>query len=530
MKRARVDEDFNPVYPYDSPNAPLLPFITPPFTSPDGLQEKPFGVLSLKYINPITTQNGSLTLKLGSGLSINNQGELTSRDYEVHPPITKTNDALGLAYSNPLVLNTDKQLTLIVDAPLTTASGALRLKSAAPLGIADNTLRVLFSNPLYLNNNFLTLAIERPLALASSGAVALEFTAPLQMTAAGLSVSTANPLTISNGNLSLAIKRPLILDDNSLYLDFRAPLRLFNSDPVLGVNCDPPLTVKNESLALTVGRGLTLAYDGLILNLGRDLAFQNGTVAVSLNPEMPLQYTDRLRLSIGAGLRYNPVSRKLDVDLNTDKGLTWEDNKVVTKLGQGLYFDSTGSIALSPVPTKPDTLWTTADPSPNCTVYDQLDARLWLALVKCGNMVHGTVALKPEKGTLLKPTASFISIVIYFYSNGVRRTDYPTFDDEGTLANSATWGYRQGQSADTNVTNAVEFMPSRYRYPIENGDKIQNQMCGYTCMQGDFSMPVPFKVTFNHAFQGYSLKFTWRVVNNQPFAIPCCSFSYITEE
>lgn len=543
MKRARVDEDFNPVYPYDTPNAPVLPFITPPFTSSDGLQEKPPGVLSLNYKNPLTTQNGSLTLKLGDGLKVDDEGQLTSTAVDVTPPLTRENNKLALAYSDPLTVQnnsltlahstpftiTDHSLHLQAIAPLTVAVDGLRLQYAAPLGLVDQTLRMLFSNPLFLQNNFLTLAIERPLAIASSGSLTLQLTPPLQVSDSGLSLSTTAPLSISNGNLGLTLKRPLILQDNSLALNFRSPLRLFNSDPVLGISFYAPITVTNDGLALNTGPGLTVQYNRLTLNLGSGLQFQNNAVAVALNAEMPLQYSDKLSLSIGAGLRYNGASKKLDVDIQQQKGLTWDGNSLVVKLGQGLYFDPYGNIAMSPT-SKPDTLWTTADPSPNCTVYDSLDARLWLALVKCGNMVHGSVALKAEKGTLLSPTASFISVSIYFYSNGVRRTNYPTFDNEGTLANSATWGYRQGQSANTNVTNAIEFMPSLYRYPINKGDNIQNQMITYTCIQGDVNMPVPLKITFNHALEGYSLKFTWRVVSKQKFDIPCCPFSYLTDQ
>ncbi|AGK27189.1 IV-2 [Simian mastadenovirus C] len=545
MKRARIDDDFNPVYPYDQPNAPLLPFITPPFTSSDGLQEKPPGVLSLNYKNPITTQNGALTLKIGEGIDINDKGELTSNAVSVSPPLSKINNTLSLVYSDPLTvrenalhlktalpisLNAARELTLVANAPLATTNGALQLQSAAPLGVAERTLKLLFSNPLYLQNNFLSVAVDKPLAMASTGAIALQWAPPLQVGTGGLTVATVEPLTVTNGNLNINTKRPLVIEDSSLYLAFRPPLRLFNSDPELGVNFIPPITIRDDGLALNTGEGLTLVRDRLSVNLGKDLQFVDNTVSLALSTALPLQYTDQLRLNIGQGLRYNPTSKKLDVDLNQNKGLNWEDNKVITKLGYGLQFDSAGNISVIPPSVTPHTLWTTADPSPNCSVYTDLDAKLWLSLVKCNGMVQGTIALKALKGVLLNPTASSISIVIYFYSNGVRRTNYPTFDNEGTLANTATWGYRQGESANTNVTNAVEFMPSSARYPINRGNDVQNQMMGYTCLQGALNMAVGYKVTFNHALEGYSLKFTWPVYNNQAFDVPCCSFSYITEE
>ncbi|AZZ86054.1 long fiber [simian adenovirus 2] len=560
MKRARIEEDFNPVYPYDPPYAPIMPFITPPFTSSDGLQEKPFGILSLNYKDPITTQNGSLTLKLGNGLNINNQGELTSTAGAVQPPLTNADNKLTLAYSEPLTvqnkrltlshsaplavadnslslqvtdpifINADNKLALQTDAPLNTTTGVLRLKSAAPLGLVEQTLNLLFAKPLYLQGDFLALAIERPLAVTADGLLALALDPPLKTSNTGLGLLTAAPLTVTNGNLNLNVKRPFVIQDNSLYMDFRAPLRLFNSEPQLGVNFTSPLTVRADALTLDTGNGLQVLFNKLTLNLGRDLEYDNGAIAVRLNPAAPLQYTNQLQLNLGAGLRLG-VSKKLTVDVDENKGLTWNGNQLVASLGTGLAFDNYGRISVVSTAAGDDTLWTTADPSPNCTVYEQLDARLWLSLVKCGGMVQGSVALKAEKGRLLNPTASFISIVMYFDRYGVWRTDYPTIgDDQGIIANSATWGYRRGESADTNVTNALKFMPSSRRYPINQGNNIQNQMITYTCIQGDVSMPVPLKITFNHAFEGYSFKFTWRVVTNQRFDIPCCSFSYITEE
>lgn len=543
MKRARVDDDFNPVYPY-GPNSPP-PFITPPFTSPDGLQEKPPGVLSLNYQDPITSRNGALTLKLGNGLNVNQEGELTAGFGKTKPPLTTDGEnTLGLAYrdpltvvdaalslstAGPLAINTAGQLTVLCDDPLDATTGSIQLRSTAPLGLANKTLQLLYSHPLSLQGDFLTVSIERPLAMAASGALALQLAPPLSTDSSGLALSTSEPLAVTNGKLGLTMQRPLVVQDSALQLSFVSPLRLFNNPSSLGVNFNPPITVTDGGLALNTGAGLTLLRDRLTLNLGSGLQFSGDALALNLQATLPLQYTDTLSLNIGAGLRYNGVSKKLDVDINQAKGLTWENNSLVPKLGSGLQFDSSGNISVIPTTTAPDTLWTTADPSPNCSIYTDLDARLWLELVKCGGMVTGTVAVEGLKGTLLSPTADFISVTVVFYSNGTRRTNYPTFDNEGTLANSATWGYRQGQSANTNVTNAVGFMPNKTRYPIE-GSTFKNQQCGYTCYQGKMDQPTNFVLTLNHVLEGYSLRFTWKVIKNKPFQIPSCPFSYITEE
>lgn len=547
MKRARFEDDFNPVYPYEHYNPLDIPFITPPFASSNGLQEKPPGVLSLKYTDPLTTKNGALTLKLGTGLNIDKNGDLSSdASVEVSAPITKTNKIVGLNYTKPLALqnnaltlsynapfnvvnnnlalnmsqpvtiNANNELSLLIDAPLNADTGTLRLQSDAPLGLVDKTLKVLFSSPLYLDNNFLTLAIERPLALSSNRAVALKYSPPLKIENENLTLSTGGPFTVSGGNLNLATSAPLSVQNNSLSL---------------GVN--PPFLITDSGLAMDLGDGLALGGSKLIINLGPGLQMSNGAITLALDAALPLQYTNnqlQLRIGSASALIMSGVTQTLNVNASTSKGLAIENNSLVVKLGNGLRFDSWGSIAVSPTTTTPTTLWTTADPSPNATFYESLDAKVWLVLVKCNDMVNGTISIKAQKGTLLKPTASFISFVMYFYSDGTWRKNYPVFDNEGILANSATWGYRQGQSANTNVSNAVEFMPSSKRYPNEKGSEVQNMALTYTFLQGDPNMAISFQSIYNHAIEGYSLKFTWRVRNNERFDIPCCSFSYVTEQ
>lgn len=547
MKRARFEDDFNPVYPYEHYNPLDIPFITPPFASSNGLQEKPPGVLSLKYTDPLTTKNGALTLKLGTGLNIDKNGDLSSdASVEVSAPITKTNKIVGLNYTKPLALqsnaltlsynapfnvvnnnlalnmsqpvtiNANNELSLLIDAPLNADTGTLRLQSDAPLGLVDKTLKVLFSSPLYLDNNFLTLAIERPLALSSNRAVALKYSPPLKIENENLTLSTGGPFTVSGGNLNLATSAPLSVQNNSLSL---------------GVN--PPFLITDSGLAMDLGDGLALGGSKLIINLGPGLQMSNGAITLALDAALPLQYKNnqlQLRIGSASALIMSGVTQTLNVNASTSKGLAIENNSLVVKLGNGLRFDSWGSITVSPTTTTPTTLWTTADPSPNATFYESLDAKVWLVLVKCNGMVNGTISIKAQKGTLLKPTASFISFVMYFYSDGTWRKNYPVFDNEGILANSATWGYRQGQSANTNVSNAVEFMPSSKRYPNEKGSEVQNMALTYTFLQGDPNMAISFQSIYNHAIEGYSLKFTWRVRNNERFDIPCCSFSYVTEQ
>ena len=617
MKRARIEDDFNPVYPYDTPNAPSVPFITPPFVSSDGLQEKPPGVLSLNYQDPITTQNGALTLKLGSGLDIDEEGQLTSDAGAITPPLTKIDKKLGLAYSDPLTLqnnkltlayevplnlqngklaitythplslqdnsltlsydnplavvnnklllgyntpltlqdnkltlpytaplnvssnsltlssarplytNSNNELSLATDAPLSTATGTLRLQSAAPLGLANQTLRLLYSSPLYLQNDFLSLSIQRPLAITSGGSLTLQLSQPLGLDNNALSLNTSAPLTVENGTLGVSLTAPLTLNNSAI-----------------GVTCNPPLTVSNSGISLNTGNGLTVNDNRLQVNIGSGLQFtSSGAITATesaVNAEPPLVYSNnKLSLNIGGGLKYSKTYDSIQVKNDIFRGLDIDYyGFLVPKLGTGLKFNSSSGNIEVVFPTTPDpdpdTLWTSANPSANCTFFANLDTQVWLSLVKAGGMVHGLISVKALSGLMLQPATNyeFLNLILKFDENGVKvnaATVNTSNEAQGTLESSATWGYRKNNTTDTNVTNAKGFMPNSTRYP-RGGTSIQNQYFGNTYLNGNYNMPVPYTVTFNSVTTGYSIFFKWGIVRLQNPSLADCPFSYITEE
>lgn len=98
-KRLRVEDDFNPVYPYGYARNQNIPFLTPPFVSSDGFKNFPPGVLSLKLADPITITNGNVSLKVGGGLTLQEgSGNLT---VNTEPPLQLTNNRLGIALDAP---------------------------------------------------------------------------------------------------------------------------------------------------------------------------------------------------------------------------------------------------------------------------------------------------------------------------------------------------------------------------------------------------------------------------------------------
>ena len=106
-KRLRVEDDFNPVYPYGYARNQNIPFLTPPFVSSDGFKNFPPGVLSLKLADPIAINNGDVSLKVGGGLTVAQDSGKLSVNPEA--PLQVANDnKLELSYADPFEVNGSK--------------------------------------------------------------------------------------------------------------------------------------------------------------------------------------------------------------------------------------------------------------------------------------------------------------------------------------------------------------------------------------------------------------------------------------
>ncbi|ABK35058.1 fiber-1 [human adenovirus 52] len=171
MKRTRVDEDFNPVYPYDTTTTPAVPFISPPFVNSDGLQENPPGVLSLRIAKPLYfDMERKLALSLGRGLTITANGQLEStQSVQTNPPLTVTNNnTLILRYSSPLIL-TDNNLTVGFSSPLRVIDNKLTFTFTSPLRYENETLTFNYTEPLTLMNSNLALNVNSSKGLRVDG-------------------------------------------------------------------------------------------------------------------------------------------------------------------------------------------------------------------------------------------------------------------------------------------------------------------------------------------------------------------------
>nr|WAO97423.1 fiber [Human mastadenovirus C] len=581
MKRARSsDETFNPVYPYDTEIAPTsVPFPTPPFVSPAGMQENPPGVLSLRLAEPLTTSNGALTLKMGGGLTLDEEGKLTSQNItSVDPPLKKTKNNISLQTASPLAVS----------------SGALTLFATPPLAVNDNNLTVQSQAPLTLENSKLSLATKGPLTV-SEGKLALETEAPLHAS--------------DSSSLGLSVTAPLSISSDSLGLDLQAPI--ISENGKLGLRVTGPLTVASSIDALTVATGSGIGLDSntrlqakLVAPLGFDtngniklstsggMRLNNGTLILDVN--YPFEAQGQLSLRVGSGPLYvdsnthNLTARclrglyitssnnqtGLEANIKLTKGLMFDGNAIAVnvskgleysttetaqgvnpiqtkiglgmeydtdgaikpRLGSGLSFDNSGAIVVGNKYDDTLTLWTTPDPSPNCQINSEKDAKLTLVLTKCGSQIVGTVSALALKGSLapINGTVSSVSIFLRFNENGVLMSN--------SSLESQYWNYRNGNSTNaTPYTNALGFMPNLAAYPKGQATTAKSSIISQVYMNGDTSKPMTFTITFNGLSESeesqvstYSMTFSWRWTNGDYvghyFITNSFTFSYIAQE
>lgn len=408
----------NPVYPYDLPRSYNL---MPPFYSSDGFEEKPTATLALSCRNPISTETGKLGLKFGLGLSLNTDGELEAGNgatltqyplkndngrihllyanpftvatdslalkvgsgldidqngdlintnpvpYTYSPPLQSSNTTVSLDTQAPFIVNNDKlalnlassfaidpvtnQLTLADPfAPLTLTSGSLGLSTGGPMIIKDQKLDISISDPMQLSSNALTLKIADPCSL-SQGQLTVNTAGAIDVEQGSLVVKAANPLTIAQNALQLklgaglgidgnnalyvtalqkpdniTVEFPLQLTNSSLGLNFEEPLTLTaqNSMTVavnsplningnaINLNAASPLTVTGSELALNVVSPLTVNGDDLALNVASPLSINGNDLGLNVRAPMAIQNGD-LTVKTNAPLQVSGDSLNLSV-------------------------------------------------------------------------------------------------------------------------------------------------------------------------------------------------------------------------
>lgn len=327
-----------------------------------------------------------------------------------------------------------------------------------------------------------------------------------------LSLKLADPITIVNGDVSLKVGGGLTLQDGSLTVDPRAPLQVVNSKLELALAA--PFEVKNNKLSLLAGHGLSVITE------------ETSTLPGLVNTLVVLT---------GNGI-------------GTDK--TEKGGSICVRLGKGggLSFDEEGDLVAFNKKEDMRTLWTTPDPSPNCTIAEAKDSKLTLVLTKCGSQILASMSLLIVKGKYAtisqtafpKPEDKKFNLKLLFDANGKLM--------DGSSLDKGYWNFR---SQDSNVgkayDNAVPFMPNIKAYPksttSSTGKPEDKISAGKKCivsnvyLGGQAYNPIALTVTFNKETESncaYSMTFDfgWSKTYDSPIAFDSSSFtfSYIAQE
>lgn len=334
---AIVPPGYDPVYPFwaDS-DISGIPLPMPAFYNSNDFKESPVTVLSLRLQDPFQSTRQGLSLKLGSGIGVNSDGELTAGPFanlKATLPIVLNNQTttLSLAYGNGLQL----------------INNSLQLATTSPLGLLNNRLILSTGPGLQTANNSLTLATEDPFTINNNN-LALKLAPGLQVIQGNLAVNIGPGLVVDGGRVRPEIRAqpPLYADMVNTYINLRMRtgpgLTLYNNERLEVALGNGLTTDSNYNLALKIGAGLGFNADGTLVATGG-----GGTTppAPNITASAPLSIdnTNNLSLNIGAGLITTDADPALHVNVDTTKGLGLEPALHI-KTGAGLAFDANGAL------------------------------------------------------------------------------------------------------------------------------------------------------------------------------------------
>lgn len=292
-KRART-QTLDPVYPYGEEQGPIkdgsLHITTPspptaappttlinpvyPYGAPDTLIED--GKI-------LITGNATSLIQPGPGLGFQD-GKLTITEniaslIKASPPLANVNGTMTLKLSSPLSVD-EQNLTLNISDPLSlNQNSALVLNLSNPLSINQSALSLNVSNPLALKGDALGVNVSNPLSI-QQGSLSLNVSNPLSIDGNSLSINASDPLFVSQNSLALKTSNPLTVDQGSLTLSASAPLQTTGNS--LSLNTSSPLKISNSALTLSLSPGFSTASDGsLQYSLSSELTVANGFLRIT---------------------------------------------------------------------------------------------------------------------------------------------------------------------------------------------------------------------------------------------------------
>nr|WGN96576.1 fiber protein [Lemur mastadenovirus] len=358
-KKRIVANDFDPVYPYTEQRFNLMP----PFYSSNGFEVVDGASLALKTESPLGfSQSGDLTLKIGGGLSTNQNGELIASGTSVPslaPPLKEQGGSVTLDTGEGLETDNSGKLKVKTRIPLnfdngslvlqtaegleTDNNGKLKVKTHNPLNFVTNGLnlqtaegletdstghlKVKVVNPLYFDNRSVGLQTADGLETNSNGALQVKYSPPLKLQNDSLTIGTGDGLEINSatGEMKIKASYPLTFDGNAnLKLQMNYPFIISNNALALNLNNNGALIVNNNSLSVSVYRPLSLTGNKVLLNWGHSLTISDNKLEVRLASNGAIDNNSN------AGLR-----------VRTGNGLAINNNNLEVKLGTGLSFDAT---------------------------------------------------------------------------------------------------------------------------------------------------------------------------------------------
>lgn len=576
----------------------------PPFYNSNGFEDAPTTVLSLDAEKPLSTESGKLALKTGAGLSVNENGELqsTSAVPNVSAPLTNTNSNIGLGINTPLSVQNGK-LDLKTGAGLSVnENGELQATASAPnvsapLTSSNSNITLGYSEPLSVQNNKLTVSVGDGLNIYNGKLVVIPDTTelpplpPLTKQTGRLGLNIANPFFVNNNTLRLNAGKSMQLNGGALDIcNPKAPIQ-FQDNGALALGMQPPFNIYNGGLNLKLGAGLSIVDGALTVTAAATAATaktaeadpnteekaaqtdaemldesanqikQQPAVANEvessapfiLSASPPLKYADNnLQLILSPQFKVQDDMLYINSDtnytfmepiINTDHGITLSftqpfvlQEKMLSlstaaplsigRTGLELSIGSGLVIKNNLLCSHTDTLWTTAEPSPNVSISSELSAKLWLTLTRCGDLVQGLVAIQGLKAPDDRITTETPkSVKLIFLENGALNVEQSSL--------KGAWGFKVNNSVDPKaVENALSLMPNQAVYPLTKGVEARSSIMTQTYL-GSSSRPATLEVSCNSIVKkGFSLEFKWSVNTNYEdtsFSTLFSSFAYVPQ-
>ncbi|ADD17120.1 fiber protein [bat adenovirus 3] len=466
MKRARaVPADYDPVYPYDKPDANTQP---PYFNRKQGLTETPPGTLAVNAAPPIAFNtfgalklntgaglalaDGKLQANVGEGLTLNNQGQITldqnSGALLFDPPLQKNDKTVSLNLGDGLQ-NDNGQLKvnfpppLTFTQPLTATNNAVSLNIGNGLETNGGRLQVVFppppsppppltfTQPLTLNNNTVALTLGDGLA-TDNGRLKVNFPAP------PTPLTFSGPLSSSNNTVSLNVGSGLQVNSSALEvkpLTYQAPLQ--KTDQTVSLQLGSGLTVNNNQL--TVVPPPATQYSPPLVKNGNSVSLQVGTGLEVQNNAL-----------VARALTFNAplTSSNNAVSLNLGGGLAVTNGALGLKIGSSLNLVN-GTLEVTTPSVGPSvTLWTGPSPSINGVINNSPLIRCFVCLAREQSMVTLTAWFKGESyySTVSRAQVPF-SLTMEFDQFGQLMST-------GNINSTSTWGEKPW------ANNSVQAHPS----------------------------------------------------------------------